>query len=235
VDPRDVDVPSTPSPVKRPSARSRHDGDGGDKVINVENVNSFCTPTLSMPPSTFSSAASPKRRRRKRGRAEEEVEGLDEGNVRFSALAHDPDALRARLPKTRTTKETVDVVTPVKKRSRREVTQGKSDKEVVAVDAGYGEDEENVKGVRRSTRLSKQGPLADSNKGKKTKAGKKTTTRATKGKGKENAGEAPKKAPAATKGKGKAKDRPRIDEEQDDVIEIVSLLSACVRSIDANF
>ena len=41
-------------------------------------------------------------------------------------------------------------------------------------DAGYGEDEENlkeVKDLRRSTRLSKQGPLADSNKGKKAKAG----------------------------------------------------------------
>ena len=236
VDSCDIDVPSTPSPVKRPSARSRHDGDEGDKVTNDENVNPFRTPTFSMPPSAFSSAASPKRRRRKRGRAEEEVEGLDEGNVTFSALVDEPAALRARLPKMRTTKETVDIVTPVKKRSRREVTQGKSDKEAEVVDAGYGEDEENVKevkGVRRSTRLSKQGPLADSNKGKKTKAGKKTTTRATKGKGKENAGGASKKTPAATKGKGKAKDRPRVDEAQDDV-ETVSLWSACVRSIDAN-
>lgn len=234
----ECDVPSTPSPTKRPSAGrrgavSRYDGDEGDKVINDENVNPFCTPTLSMPPSMFSSPASPKRRRRKRGRAEEEVEGLDEGNVTFSVLADHTDALRARLPKTRATKESVEVATPVKKRPRREAkqsesTRGKSDKDVV--DVGYGEDEENVKevkAVRRSTRLSKQGPLADSNSNtaKKTKAGK-TTARATKGKGNENAG---KRASAVTKGKGKARNMLRIDEAPDDVIETVSF---CLRVCD---
>ena len=61
-----------------------------------------------MPPSALSAAVWPKRWRRKCGRAAEEVEGLDEGNVMFSALADDPDplarALRTRLWKTRTTK-----------------------------------------------------------------------------------------------------------------------------------
>ena len=234
------DVLSTPSPVKRPSARrpavSRYDGNGGDKVFDDENVKPFCTPTSfergSMPPNVLSSAASPKRRRRKRYRAEE-VEGLDGGDVMFSALVDDSDAL-ARA-ETRTTRETVDVVTPVKKRQRRrvkqtELTRGKSDKEAEDADAGYAEDEENVKevkGVRRSTRLSKQGPLADSNKGKKAKVGK-TTTRGTKGKGKENAGRASTKAAAVSKGKGKAKDRPGVDEAEDDVIETVSFcLCAC--------
>jgi hypothetical protein len=50
------------------------------------------------------------------------------------------------------------VVTPMKKRSRRKIkqtqsTRGKSDKEVAE------ENVAEVKGVRRSTRLSKQGPL----------------------------------------------------------------------------
>lgn len=234
------DVLSTPSPVKRPSARPRRvaapKDDEGDKVVNDENVNPFCTPTVlkgasSMPPSVLSSAAPPVRRKRKRARAEE-VEGLDEGDETFSALADDPDALaralRARLPKRKTREESVGVVTPVKKSSRTKVKRGKSDKDVEVGNGEDGEDVKEVKGVRRSTRLSKRGPLADSNKEKKAKVGK-TTTRATKGKGKENADRAFEKASAAMKGKGKAKDKLRVDGELDD--ETVSLLSISVQRI----
>ena len=66
-------------------------------------------------------------------------------------------------------------------------------------------------GTRGPTiKLSKQGPLADSN-------------------NEENAGGASRSA--ATKGKGKAWDRPRVDEAQDDIIETVSI---CAMSVDAD-
>ena len=55
----------------------------------------------------------------------EEVEGLDEGNVTFSALAGDSEVARAlctRLPKPETTKESIGVFTPVRK-SRGKIKQ----------------------------------------------------------------------------------------------------------------
>ena len=101
---------------------SRYD-DEGDEVTNVQNP--LCTPTWfkggSMSLSTLSGAgASPKRWRRKRDRAEE-VEGVDEKSLTFSALIDDPDA----LARVRTTKESVDVDGLVK-RTRTKVKQTES-------------------------------------------------------------------------------------------------------------